>query len=163
MEDCLFCKIIAKEIPCEKIYEDTDTLAFLDTNPHNKGHTLVIPKEHAVTLFDIDETSLQKVMHTVQKVAKALNQYSEGVNLVQNNNKAAGQLIDHFHFHVVPRASNDDIEDWPRPECSAKPLTPTPPQAACRPIQKWQYPLPLIHHPQLDVRLSQKFQKSLCP
>ena len=109
MIDCIFCKIIAGEIPCTKVYEDDKTFAFLDIAPNSAGHTLVVPKQHCTNLLDADEETLQATMQTVQKIAQALSKYSEGVNLVQNNNEAAGQIVFHLHFHVVPRTKGDNI------------------------------------------------------
>jgi len=109
MEDCLFCKIIKGEELCKKIYEDEHTLAFLDVSPATKGHTLVVPKKHVENLLGADTATLQATISTVQKIAKALTTYSEGVNVVQNNKKAAGQIIFHMHFHVIPRYKEDKV------------------------------------------------------
>lgn len=114
MEACIFCKIIKGEVPCEKIYEDEHTLAFLDAAPVNKGHTLIISKKHFENIFDVDEETLCHMIRSVKKVAHALHTYAEGVNIGQNNNKAAGQLVDHIHFHVIPRFSNDGFKHWPQ-------------------------------------------------
>ena len=113
MADCTFCKIINKEIPSDIVYEDKDTIAFLDINPVNKGHTLVLPKEHYENLFDVPEDILSNTMKIVKKIAVALSKYSDGVNLGQNNRRPAGQLVDHIHFHVIPRFSGDGLRHWP--------------------------------------------------
>ncbi len=81
MNDCIFCKIIKGEVPCTKVYEDEDTLAFLDINPITKGHTLVIPKEHAKTIDKLSDDSLNKTMLVVKKVMTALDQFNEGCSL----------------------------------------------------------------------------------
>tara|TARA_Y100000310_G_scaffold138289_2_gene137260 strand:- start:57557 stop:57958 length:402 start_codon:yes stop_codon:yes gene_type:complete len=114
MEDCIFCKIVKGEVPCKKIYEDEETLAFLDISPVAKGHTLVVPKKHVVTLVDIDEETLKKVIVVVKKLTIAANKYSEGVTVGQNNNRASGQVVDHVHFHIIPRTEGDGLDPWPR-------------------------------------------------
>lgn len=113
MADCLFCKIIKGEIPSFKVYEDKDTLAILDIAPVNKGHTLVIPKEHYVNIIDAPEAVLLQTMKTIKKVAVALTQYAEGVTITENVNKAGGQLVSHIHFHIIPRYLQDGLQLWP--------------------------------------------------
>lgn len=107
--DCIFCKIIAGELPSCKVYEDAHTLAFIDIGPIIKGHTLVIPKEHYNRIADTPPAVLQQLIASVQKVAKA--QFTalkaDGVNVVQANGRAAGQVVPHIHFHVIPRFDND--------------------------------------------------------
>lgn len=109
--DCIFCKIAAGELPSRKIYEDSDTMAFLDIAPVTKGHTLVIPKEHHDPISKVPEELLKKLILTVQKIAcaqfKGLK--ADGMNIAQANGKTAGQLIEHVHFHVIPRY--DDSEN----------------------------------------------------
>lgn len=113
MANCIFCKIVKGEIPCTKLYEDSDTFAFLDIQPINKGHILVIPKKHHKDIFTTPKKELDKITETVQKVAKALEKMSDGVNIIQNNKKPAGQYIFHLHFHVIPRYKNDgNIFNW---------------------------------------------------
>lgn len=109
MTDCIFCRIISREIDAKRVYEDEHTLAFLDINPANKGHTLIVSKYHAPTLFDIPEEELRSTISTVRKVAIAIRDSikPQGINIVQSNGKAAGQEIDHLHFHVVPRTFED--------------------------------------------------------
>ena len=111
--DCLFCKIISGEIPSFKIYEDAETLAILDIAPVNKGHTLVIPKQHYASIVDAPEELLIPTIKTIKKVAIALTKYAEGVNITENVNKAGGQLIDHLHFHIIPRYLQDGLQLWP--------------------------------------------------
>ena len=112
-QDCIFCKIIAGELPATKIYEDEDTLAFMDIRPVVKGHTLVIPKAHYDPITATPPEVLQKLITIVQKVAKA--QYAglnaDGVNVSQANGAVAGQEVPHIHFHVIPRF-NDDNHSW---------------------------------------------------
>ncbi|MDH4225236.1 MAG: HIT family protein [Deltaproteobacteria bacterium] len=109
--DCIFCRIIAGEIPAQRVFEDEHTLAFMDINPVSEGHLLVIPKTHVARLFDADPQLLTHTIHTVQRMAKAL-QTALGVrnlNLLQNNGKAAFQSVDHLHFHLIPRREGDGI------------------------------------------------------
>ncbi|MEK6860850.1 MAG: HIT family protein [Nanoarchaeota archaeon] len=113
MTDCLFCKIIKREIPSDIVYEDDKVIAFLDIHPVNKGHTLVLPKQHYENLFDVPENILINTMKTVKKIAVALSKYSDGVNVGQNNRMAAGQLVDHIHFHLIPRFNEDGLKHWP--------------------------------------------------
>ena len=112
MGDCIFCKIIQGEIPATKVYEDEKVLAFMDINPLNDGHTLIVPKRHAETIFEIDPQDLIATMKVAQKLAiaikKALN--SDGMIVVQLNNKAAGQMVPHLHIHLIPRWENDGLQ-----------------------------------------------------
>ena len=114
-ETCLFCKIVRKEIPSRMIYEDADTYAFLDIQPVNPGHTLVIPKKHARDVFEIEESEWIAVMRTARIVAHALESALgiHGVNVDTNNREAAGQLVFHSHVHVIPRYEGDGFEQWP--------------------------------------------------
>lgn len=121
MNDCLFCKIIAKELPSFIVYEDDVTLAFLDINPVNPGHVLVIPKKHATNIFDIDAESWSRVAESVRKVAVALERGvgCDGVNLMMNNREHAGQVIDHPHVHLIPRYKDDGLKLWPHKKYQA--------------------------------------------
>jgi len=114
--DCIFCKIIAGEIPSFKVYEDEDSLAFLDIAPVNPGHTLVIPKKHYVNMEEIPEEELCKVMKTVKKVGKAIKNGlgAAGYNIVSNNDPIAGQIVPHLHWHIIPRIENDGLQPWPQ-------------------------------------------------
>ncbi len=114
--DCIFCKIIAGEIPSYKVYEDEFTLAFLDINPTNPGHTLVIPKKHFANVEEIDEEILCQVIKAVKKVGESIkkNLGAPGYNIMENNDPAAGQIVPHLHFHVVPRISDDGLDLWPQ-------------------------------------------------
>ncbi|MHA2214551.1 MAG: HIT family protein [Candidatus Hodarchaeales archaeon] len=111
MEDCIFCKIIAGEIPSVKLYEDEKTIAFLDIYPVAKGHTLIIPKNHSATLYDISIKDAEAVGATVSRVAKTVKKVlkCDGVNVYQGNERAAMQEIFHVHFHVIPRFEDDGI------------------------------------------------------
>jgi len=110
--ETIFEKIIKGEIPCTKIYEDEHTLAFLDIKPNNLGHTLVIPKEHSANIYEMSEESTKNVFATVRKVAKAIKiaLSADGINLVMNNEPAAGQDVFHSHIHVIPRFDNDGFK-----------------------------------------------------
>lgn len=117
MDNCIFCKIAKGEIPSAKIYEDEKYLAFLDIAPANKGHSLVIPKKHHETTLDMNAKELGKLMEIVHKVGEAINKAlkPDGYNVFINNKPAAGQIVPHAHFHIVPRYSNDGIKfDWPK-------------------------------------------------
>lgn len=116
MDNCLFCKIIKREIPCYKIYEDEYTLAFLDIAKDVDGHTLVIPKKHFSSILDCDEETLNHVMNTTKLIS---NHYVEkcgfsGVNLINNNGSSAEQAIPHLHIHIIPRIENDNIYVFPK-------------------------------------------------
>jgi len=114
MPDCIFCKIIAGEIPSTKIYEDEKVLAFLDINPINPGHTLVIPKTHSEDLLTASEDDLVAVIKAVKKIAPAVVRGvgAQGFNLGVNNGEAAGQIVNHLHFHIMPRFEGDGFKLW---------------------------------------------------
>jgi histidine triad (HIT) family protein len=114
MENCIFCKIVKGEIPCEKIYEDSNVLAFLDIEPINIGHSLVIPKEHFKDIHETPESLVAHMMQAVKKISTALRTSlpCDGVNVTMNNEGAAGQVIFHAHIHVIPRFENDGFESW---------------------------------------------------
>jgi histidine triad (HIT) family protein len=117
--NCIFCKIVAGTIPSFKLHEDAHTLAFLDINPANPGHSLVIPKNHAPNLIASDDADLAKVMVTVRRVASAVDKTLKpyGINLLQANGPGAAQSVFHFHMHIVPRAKDDGLMmNWtPKP------------------------------------------------
>jgi histidine triad (HIT) family protein len=112
--DCIFCKIVAGEIPCYKIWEDDRFLAFLDIKPINLGHTLLIPKNHAENLFDLEPQDSAKLGEAVQAVAQMIKTGTEadGINLGMNNGLAAGQLVFHAHLHIIPRFEGDGLKHW---------------------------------------------------
>ena len=114
--ECIFCRLVKGEIPCNKVYEDIETLAFLDIAPTAKGHTLVIPKEHHVTIEETPAELLEKVAVTLGKVAKAvrLGTGAEGYTIQQANFAAGGQVVPHLHFHIVPRFHEDGLKLWPQ-------------------------------------------------
>ncbi len=114
MNDCLFCKIVAKEISSEGVYEDEDTYAFLDINPLHPGHTLVVPKVHSKNILEISEESYKDVAKTARLVAKAVKEAlnADGVNVHMNNEAASGQVVFHTHVHIIPRYKNDGFVNW---------------------------------------------------
>ncbi|WP_117191369.1 HIT family protein [Rhizobium terrae] len=101
----IFGKILRGEIPCHRVYEDADTLAFMDVMPQSPGHLLVIPKAPSRNILDADPTVLSKLMPVVQKLAKAAREAFEadGITVIQFNEPASGQTVYHLHFHVIPR------------------------------------------------------------
>ena len=113
--DCVFCKIIAGEIPCFKLHEDDDTLAFMDINPASEGHALVIPKEHSADVHGISDAAISSTVVTAKKIASAIEKTLNpgGMNLVQCNGPAAAQSVLHFHMHVLPRHQGDELKlNW---------------------------------------------------
>lgn len=116
MKGCVFCKIIAGELPSSKIYEDERTLAILDINPISAGHTLVLPKSSEVkNIFDISKEDWLAMTGLVHRLAAAVERAmgADGVNIVMNNREHAGQVIDHPHIHIIPRFQGDGLRQWP--------------------------------------------------
>ncbi|MFX1444532.1 MAG: HIT family protein [Promethearchaeota archaeon] len=107
--DCIFCQIVEKKIPSKILYEDEKNLAFLDIYPIYKGHTIVIPKCHYRNLEELPEIELAETFKVVKKLATLIhnNLKIDGYNVLQNNFEAAGQAIQHFHVHIIPRSKND--------------------------------------------------------
>ena len=122
----IFARILRGELPSVKVYEDALTLAFLDIMPSTEGHTLVIPKEPAETIFDLSADAAAAVMKTTQKVAKAVKKAFDcpGVMLVQLNGAASGQTIPHIHFHILPRQGGLDLKLHGRAMVDPKTLEP---------------------------------------
>jgi len=114
MNDCLFCKIVEREIPAQIIYEDDFSLAFLDINPVNPGHTLLIPKEHFKNLYDLPDDLLSKMAPNIKRLATAIKKsvVADGINIGMNNDEEAGQAVPHAHFHIMPRFKNDGYKLW---------------------------------------------------
>lgn len=110
-DDCIFCKIANGEIPSATVYEDSICRVILDVNPANKGHALIIPKEHFDNIYSMDAETAAKIFTIATEVAKAqkaeLN--PDGLNILQNNGEAAGQTVFHFHMHLVPRYIKDNM------------------------------------------------------
>ncbi|MCB2102241.1 MAG: HIT family protein [Rhodobacterales bacterium] len=112
---CIFCKIVAGEIPAIRVHEDDRTIAFMDINPANPGHVLVVPRGHAPDLYAMPADDLAACALTAQRVARAVRRAvtPEGVNLVQANGPGAAQSVMHFHVHVLPRFQGDDLKlNW---------------------------------------------------
>jgi len=111
----IFARIVSGEIPALKVYEDHETLAFMDIGPASRGHTLVICKHEYPDIFSIPPTTLSEVFHTTQQVAIALREVlaPDGINIIQNNGAAAGQTVFHYHVHIIPRWEGDQaIQLW---------------------------------------------------
>lgn len=111
MDNCIFCKIIKGEIPCSRVYEDQEVLAFLDLNPAGLGHTLVLPKKHLATLLDLEPGTGDALLQAMRKIGQALRTVVEadGFNCIQNNFAPAGQEVMHLHWHVIPRHEGDKV------------------------------------------------------
>ena len=113
--DCIFCKIVAGEIPCFKLFENEQTLSFMDINPANAGHALIVPKEHWEDVYAIPDELVSAVSMTAKKIAGAARAVvkPDGLNLVQCNGKGAAQSVLHFHMHVLPRWNDDGLKlNW---------------------------------------------------
>ena len=110
-EDCIFCKIVAGELPAQVIDEDEHTLAFLDVNPWARGHSLVIPRRHSKDLYEIDDDDLARAGSAAKRLALRLKDRlgCDGVNLFNACEPAAGQTVFHFHVHVLPRYAGDGL------------------------------------------------------
>jgi histidine triad (HIT) family protein len=111
-EDCIFCKVLAGEIPGERIYEDDHAIAVMDINPWTRGHAVVFPRKHAANLFEIEDGELEHVAVAAKRVATAMKDRldCDGVNLFQSNGAAAWQTIFHLHVHVIPRYVGDPLQ-----------------------------------------------------
>jgi len=109
--DCIFCKIVAGELPSVRVDEDERTLAFLDIAPATRGHTLVVPRAHATDLLDVAREDLAAVAATAQRVAARMGERlgAAGVNLLNSCGEAAWQTVFHFHVHVIPRYADDPL------------------------------------------------------
>ena len=115
MPDCIFCKIVEGKIPSAKLFEDDAAIAIMDISPITFGHSLYISKRHYATLLDVPEGELGVIIKNLQKVVSALLKATEceGFNIIQNNQRCAGQLVPHLHFHLIPRRPNDPIRfNW---------------------------------------------------
>ncbi len=110
-DNCIFCRIVAGELPCWRIYEDDVVLAFLDIAPVSDGHTLVVAKRHFERLHDCPADVLAGIASRLGRIADAVVSAmgSDGYNVLCNNGRAAGQLVDHVHFHIIPRNGGDGV------------------------------------------------------
>ena len=108
-DDCIFCKIANGDIPSKTVYEDDKFRAILDLGPATKGHTLILPKDHADNLFELPDETAEQVMVLAKKLTSQIKEKlgADGFNLVQNNGEVAGQTVMHFHLHLIPRYEND--------------------------------------------------------
>lgn len=125
MGDCIFCKIANGEIPAATLYEDEDFRVILDLGPASKGHSLILPKKHAANIYELPDETAGKAMILAKKMAgkltDALN--CDGFNIVQNNGEIAGQTVNHFHLHLIPRYEGDGLNlNWPQQEISVEQL-----------------------------------------
>jgi histidine triad (HIT) family protein len=117
MEDCIFCKIVKGEIPCFKVYEDDRVLAFEDINPVSIGHTLIIPKKHAINLWDIPAEDLTAIHLASKKIIQGIKDSLNptGVAVLQLNGKGASQVVMHYHLHLIPRIGGSPtlpVTEW---------------------------------------------------
>lgn len=121
MTDCVFCKIAAGQIPSVKVYEDENVLAFLDIGPLSEGHTLVIPKKHYTKIHECSAELMAHIGGVLPRLAMAVlgGTDSEGYNVLCNNGRASGQLVEHVHFHIIPRTTGDKVfTQWPAKQYS---------------------------------------------
>lgn len=110
-ENCIFCKILAGEIPSTAVYEDDDFKAILDVNPAARGHVIILPKNHAANIYELPDEDASKIMVVAKKITTAIEKayHCDGVNILQNNGEAAGQTVFHLHVHVIPRFKGDTV------------------------------------------------------
>ncbi len=120
-KNCIFCKIVKKEIPAQFVFEDKSVVAFLDISPVNAGHTLVVPREHHADVLDTPDAVLNDMMTHAKRIAKAVMAAtkSDGFNIGINTKAAAGQVIFHTHLHIIPRLSTDGLKHWPHQKLDA--------------------------------------------
>ncbi len=120
--NCIFCKIVAKEIPADIIYEDADVIAFLDLHPVNRGHSLVVPKTHSENILSMTDANLAVIMPVMKKIAIGVVEATgaAGFNLHVNTGKTAGQAVFHTHLHIIPRYAEDGLKLWPHTEVEPK-------------------------------------------
>jgi histidine triad (HIT) family protein len=113
---CIFCRIIDGEIPSAKLLETVEAVAFLDVNPVNQGHTLLVPKAHAARVSDLADAVAAEVGSLLPRLCRAITAATgaDGLNVIVNTGQAAGQTIDHCHWHIIPRF-HDDAINWPWP------------------------------------------------
>lgn len=115
-QDCVFCKVVSGQIPSVKIYENDKVLAFLDIGPISEGHTLVIHKQHTTSVANTAPSMMQELAEVLPRLSKAVQKAmdADGYNVLCNNGAAAGQVVEHLHFHIIPRKMNDGVFNrWP--------------------------------------------------
>lgn len=113
---CVFCKIVAGEIPSMKVYEDEHTLVFMDIAEDVDGHMLAVPKKHVKNILDCDLENLTHMMAAVKRVSNHCveNCGYQGMNLLNASDESAGQSVPHFHIHMIPRKNDDEVDAWPK-------------------------------------------------
>lgn len=117
--NCIFCKIVAGEIPSATVYEDENYKAILDISPAAKGHIIILAKRHCANLFELEDDIAAGAFSVARKLATAMKKElnCDGINLLQNNGEAAGQTVFHFHIHLIPRYHGDKVQmEWPHQE-----------------------------------------------
>jgi histidine triad (HIT) family protein len=117
-DDCIFCKIVAGEIPSHQVQEDEHTIAFMDLNPWTRGHALVVPKRHSRDLLEIADDDLDHVARAAKRLAQRMKDRlgCDGINLLNSCGEAAWQTVFHFHIHVIPRYEDDPLRLPTRPQ-----------------------------------------------
>ncbi len=123
-EDCIFCKIAGGQIPSHSIYEDEDFKVIMDISPASRGHAIILPKNHAANLFELEDEDASKIMIVARKCALAMKKtlHFDGINILQNNGETAGQTVFHLHVHLIPRYENDTVNiKWAHKEPSDDP------------------------------------------
>lgn len=116
VQDCIFCKIIAGEVPCTKIYENDRVLAFLDVGPVSEGHVLVVLKQHTCSVDQTDPLAMAEIAKVLPELAGSVKSAmrADGYNVLCNNGASAGQVVEHMHVHIIPRKENDGVfNQWP--------------------------------------------------
>ncbi len=117
MDNCIFCKIINGDIPSAVVFENDEFKAILDRFPSNEGHVLIMPKEHCANIFEMDPEKGGRLFALAVKIASAMKEALgfENMNVLQNNGPVAGQTVNHFHLHLIPRYENDSVNvSWPQ-------------------------------------------------
>lgn len=114
MNECLFCKIIAGDIPADRMYENEHVFAFLDILPTTKGHTLVVPKKHYQNIHDTPERVMCNIIATAKLLSSVIEKVmgAQGINIHMNNGSVSGQVVFHTHMHIIPRYDNDGLKLW---------------------------------------------------
>ncbi len=109
--NCIFCKIIGKEISSTIVYEDEFFVAIMDISPANKGHVILLTKKHMANIFEMDELVAREIMPVVSKISTSMKEKlkCEGINILQNNGEVAGQTVNHYHIHLIPRYKEDGV------------------------------------------------------
>ena len=124
-DDCIFCKLANGIIPTNSLYEDDIVNVIFDANPASEGHVLILPKEHFDNIYDLDGETAGKLFALATCIARAMKDAlkCDGLNLVQNNGEVAGQTVNHFHLHLIPRYEGDGLNlNWPQQEISVEQL-----------------------------------------